>query len=100
MLIDKIIQAKKSTSFFFSKLFLNSVIKINMPYISGTYSTFASRLHQLPLTSGDLNNFALEASGYSQYLKTGEKAKINQEFAKRYYTNFKDSNYYNNPKIK
>ena len=33
-------------------------------YVSGTYPTLESRLHQCPQTTGDLNSFCVEGSGY------------------------------------
>jgi hypothetical protein len=35
-----------------------------MSYFSGILETFENRLHQLPANTGDLQNFAIEGSGY------------------------------------
>ena len=39
-----------------------------MSYVTGVLNTFESRLHQFPTTTGDLQKFFIEGSGYiSQY---------------------------------
>ena len=50
-------------------------------YLTGTIEDFEQRLHQLPLTSGELDSFYEEASGYGEQLYlTG---KWDKEFSKK-----------------
>lgn len=57
-------------------------------YISGSISTFSSRIHQLPTGLTDLtgisNNFWLEGQSYTN-APTGLRAQWSKEYALRYY---------------
>ena len=61
-------------------------------YFSGTFVDFESRLHQLPVNSGDFANFISEGCSYYSYISTGDFGNLdyfilkwNREFAKRGY---------------
>ena len=66
-------------------------------YISGTITDFENRLHELPVTSGELTSFTTEAKGYTG-VQTGiskqEIGQWNREFAKRYDLLFGNKTYY------
>jgi len=48
-------------------------------YITGTIIDFASRLHQLATTTGDLANFKTEVSGYWSTYDANTQVKLQTE---------------------
>lgn len=54
-----------------------------MPYISGSQYDFENRLHQLGLTSGVLDSFALEASVNYPTITGNQRYKWDKEYKDR-----------------
>jgi hypothetical protein len=52
-------------------------------YISGDITTFESRLHQLPQTNQNLNDFKAEGNSYLSIIDEALRIKWNREFGKR-----------------
>lgn len=52
-------------------------------YVSGNLQNFENRLHQLPISTGDLASFRSEDDNY--IFNTGQAQHINREYQKKYY---------------
>jgi len=68
-------------------------------YVSGSIVDFESRLHQFTTGQNDLDNFMIEASGYSGQATIQEREKWNNELAKQSYVDLGDNQYYLNPPL-
>jgi len=64
-------------------------------YISGSLSTYESRLHSLPTGQSDFDTgFLVEGSGYSGMITAAQLKKWNVEFQKRAETLLESEKYY------
>lgn len=55
-----------------------------MAYISGSQSTFETRLHEFPVSTGELASYLLEYNNQYTGLMTSDlKSKLNREYIKK-----------------
>ena len=52
-------------------------------YLTGQLNDYEDRLHQLPQTTGEVESYKLEGSGYLASISPNLKDKWNREFDKR-----------------
>lgn len=62
-----------------------------MSYVSGNLRTFENRLHQLPISTGDLASFRSEDDNYT--FNTGQAQHINREYQRKYFGITRDASY-------